>query len=229
MLGDESNQALHFSPQKKRWNLLLLIISLLHHYVTACKISPSFHWVKSLYAHYIEFCHNKLICFSAVALSGLNCVSTQLVFAWFAASQGVKRRWLCGCQDSYWNIQSLIQNQQRIILVILLILIHHRQTNMVAWGREGEVFIFNEIKYKPTSRLSYGALLSHKSLQKKEWDPVTQFQPYFWGEGLLSFYGSTFQYFTLAIRFLCLPQKAVLLILEMPTAGFCGTLLKYSS
>lgn len=137
-LGDESNQALCFSPQKKRWDLLLLIISLLHHYVTACKISPSFHWVKSLYAHYIEFCHNKLICFSASALLGLNSVSKQLVFAWFAASQGVKRRWLCGCQDSYWNIQSLIQNQRRIILVILLILIHHSQINMVAWGREGE-------------------------------------------------------------------------------------------
>lgn len=52
----------------------------MHHYVTACKILPSFHWVKS-YAHYIEFCHNKLICFSAIALLELNYVSKQLVFA----------------------------------------------------------------------------------------------------------------------------------------------------
>lgn len=36
------------------------------------KISPSFHWVKSLYTHYIEFCHNGLICSSAVALLGLS-------------------------------------------------------------------------------------------------------------------------------------------------------------
>lgn len=129
-MRDDSNQALYFSPWKKRWNLLLLIISLLHHYVTARKISPSFHWVQSLYTHYIEFCHNKLICFSATALLGLSCVSKQMVFAWFAASQGVRRRWLCGCQDSYWNIQSLIQKDNIGWSVAF--------GALQAWGREGE-------------------------------------------------------------------------------------------
>lgn len=39
-LGNESNKALCFSPEK-RWNLLLLIISLLQHSVSGCNISPA--------------------------------------------------------------------------------------------------------------------------------------------------------------------------------------------
>lgn len=39
-LGDESNRALCLSPEKRR-NLLLLIISLLQHSVSACNISPA--------------------------------------------------------------------------------------------------------------------------------------------------------------------------------------------
>lgn len=42
-------------------------------------------------------------------------------------------------------------------------------------GGKENVFIFNGIKHKPAS----GALLSHQLLQKKERDPVPQFQLYF--------------------------------------------------
>lgn len=110
-----------FLSFSNRWNWLLLTISLMHHYVTACKILPSFHWVKSLYAHDIEFCHNKLICFSAIALLGLNYVSKQLVFASLAASEG----WRGG---GFLVPRFLLKHQLRIGQVFLLIFIHYSWT-----------------------------------------------------------------------------------------------------
>lgn len=140
-------------------------------------ISTSFHWVKSLYVHYIEFCHNKLICFSAIAVLGLSYVSKQLVFAWFAASQGVKRRWLCRCQDSCCNIQT----QLRIVLVFVDFWYTVARLTWLNGGKENG-FIFHEIKYKPGSRLSY----------KQSWAKKCLFQLHFWADNDMFLLFNTF-------------------------------------
>lgn len=133
-----------------------------------------------------------------------------------------------GGQNPHRNSQSLGQDQHRPLVSWFSYTtgrlawfvkweMHH---HMAAWGREGDcVCISMELNTKPHLHCLQ-ALLSPKPLQNPEWGPVPQFQVYFRGKGVMFFRGFTFQYFTLAIRLLGSPHKAVPLVLEIWTARF---------
>lgn len=107
-IGDESNQALCFSPEK-RWNLLLLIISLLQHSVSGYNISPALlGW---------NHCPPPAPSSATInssspvpALPGLSHESSASLCLLWAAPGGK------GDQISYRNSQSLTQNQHRILV-----------------------------------------------------------------------------------------------------------------
>lgn len=108
-LWDESNQALCFSPEK-RWNLLLLIISLLQHSVSACNISPALLGCN----HCPPTAPSSATINSSApvpAPPGLSQESSAGLCPLRAASGGGR-----GGQNSYRNTQSLSQNQHRTLL-----------------------------------------------------------------------------------------------------------------
>lgn len=104
-LGHESNQALCFSPER-RWNLLLLIISLLQRSVSACNISPApLGWT--------------------TACPLLPVLPQPIHQPWWGSARRAEPASACseqhrggggGGHNSYRNRQSLSQNQHRTLL-----------------------------------------------------------------------------------------------------------------
>lgn len=148
-LGDESNQALCFSPGK-RWNLLLLIISLLQHSVSACNISPALlGWNHCLPTALSSATINSSA--PVLAPPGLSWESrASLCLLWAALGAG-------GGQNPYRNSQSLSQHQHRtsvcwfwyttgtLAWFVKWEMHHHK----AAWGREGDcVYISMELNTK---------------------------------------------------------------------------------
>lgn len=123
-LEDESNQTLCFPPEK-RWNLLLLILSLLQHSVSACNISPALlGWNRCPPTALSSATIN-----SSAPVPGLSWESSAgLCLLW--AAQG-RRRW-----PEFLQKQPEPKPEPAQDNTGLLILVQHRQTSMVCYKWE---------------------------------------------------------------------------------------------
>lgn len=198
------SQIKHFVfPPERRWNLLLLIILLLQHSVSACNISPALlGWNHCLPTAPSSATTNPSA--PVPAQLGLSQDSRARLCLLWAAPGGGR-----GGHNSYRNRQSLSQDQHRTLLcwfwyttgrLVWFVRNERCTTTWLPGGGKVDVFIYMELNTK----IHLHCLLSSASTSESRVGPIPQFQVYFGGKGVRFFRGfhiSVFHIGHLVVRF----------------------------